>query len=361
MSKEIQIYHSIQEKIILRYLDKMWKILPVVFVAVFLVEIFLFLFVNFESIANEGAQFIFSNCYRLLFAFLPTIISYIFYFPCYIIYKNKKCNFHIKKSLYQVILYLAATSYAFIHPNYPVLLALYIIPIVTSSAFSKNAVGHSFSASTIGIIGYAIVQTTIFESGFYIQVAIVTEMIVVFATLIILKINDQIHEAFEKMIDALQKSNELRSKLHTDSLTGAFTREKLELDMKELNCKINSIAFVDMDNFKTINDNFGHGIGDEVLQKFVHVTNDENIFIYRLGGDEFLIASFLCAEELYKALVYKIQNFKYETKNCFGYIVTISCGIVHTKTFSQEEINRADRMMYTIKNSGKNLVKILDE
>lgn len=361
MSKAIQTYHSIQEKITLRSLDKMWKILPMVFVVVFLVEIVLFIFVNWEYISKDGTSFIINNYCKLIYSLLPTIISFIFYFPCYLFYKNQKTNFHIKKSFYQAILYLAATSYVFIHPNYPILLAMYIIPIVTSCAFSKTAVIRSFRFSTLGIILYVFVQSLIQNSTFYIQFAIVTEMLVVFSTLIVLNINGQFNEAFEKMLSAVEKSNELRDKLHTDTLTGAFTREKLELDMKELNNKIKSIAFVDMDNFKIINDSFGHGIGDEVLQKFVHITNDENIFIYRLGGDEFLIASLLVADELHKTLVYKMQNFKYETKKCFGKTVTISCGIIHTNSFTQDEINRADKMMYSIKNSGKNLVKILDE
>ena len=77
--------------------------------------------------------------------------------------------------------------------------------------------------------------------------------------------------------------------------------------------------------------------------------------------DEFLIASSLSAKKLYKNLVYKTQNFKYETKKTLGQSVTISCGIINVKEFSQAEINRADQMMYKIKHSSKNLVKVLDE
>jgi PleD family two-component response regulator len=44
-----------------------------------------------------------------------------------------------------------------------------------------------------------------------------------------------------------------------------------------------------------------------------------------------------------------------------GQSVTISCGIINVKEFSQAEINRADQMMYKIKHSSKNLVKVLDE
>ena len=87
----------------------------------------------------------------------------------------------------------------------------------------------------------------------------------------------------------------------------------------------------------------------------------EDINIYRLGGDEFLISSSLTGQELYERLVYKTSNFKYETKKYFGQSVTISCGIINAKNFSQEEINRADKFMYSIKHTGKNLIKVLEE
>ena len=118
---------------------------------------------------------------------------------------------------------------------------------------------------------------------------------------------------------------------------------------------------MDIDNFKKINDKFGHDKGDFVLSKFVQVMLSEDINIYRLGGDEFLISSSLTGQDLYKRLVYKTSNFKYETKKSFGQSVTISCGIINAKNFSQEEINRADKFMYTIKHTSKNLIKVLEE
>ena len=162
------------------------------------------------------------------------------------------------------------------------------------------------------------------------------------------------------MIAEMKKSNELTNKLHTDTLTCAFTREKLEEDLVTSDDNIKSIAFIDIDNFKMINDKFGHDKGDFVLVKIVQIMMDESVKLYRLGGDEFLIASSLSAKKLYKNLVYKTQNFKYETKKTLGQSVTISCGIINVKEFSQAEINRADQMMYKIKHSSKNLVKVLD-
>lgn len=360
MESKQQSFHSIQENTVLRYLDKMWKILPIVFLAVFLVEVFLFIFVSGNPAIKNDENYI-NKEWGLVQSFLPTVLAFIFYFPCYYLYKNKKSNFHMKKTYYQAILYLAASSYIFIHNGYSCLLAMYLIPIVTSCAFSKTAVTRSLKYSTFFIILYAIVQTLIKKTTYYIPVSIVTEMLVIFATLITININNQYHEAFEKMIAEMKKSNELTNKLHTDTLTCAFTREKLEEDLVTSDDNIKSIAFIDIDNFKMINDKFGHDKGDFVLVKIVQIMMDESVKLYRLGGDEFLIASSLSAKKLYKNLVYKTQNFKYETKKTLGQSVTISCGIINVKEFSQAEINRADQMMYKIKHSSKNLVKVLDE
>ena len=138
-----------------------------------------------------------------------------------------------------------------------------------------------------------------------------------------------------------------------------YSREQIE-KATEKNLPI-AVGFVDIDNFKSINDKFGHDKGDFVLVKFVQIMMSESVNLYRLGGDEFLITSSLPTEKLYKKLVYKTENFKYETKKTLGHSVTISCGIISVKEFSQTEINRADQMMYKIKRTSKNLVKVLDE
>lgn len=368
MESKQQSFHSIQENTVLMYLDKMWKILPIVFLVVFLIEAFLFIFVSGNPSIESDNNYI-NKEWGIVQSFLPTVLAFSFYFPCYYLYKNKKSNFHMKKTYYQAILYLVASSYIFIHNGYSCLLAMYLIPIVTSCAFSKTAVMRSFKYSTFFIILYAIVQSFIQKTSYYIPVSIVTELLVIFSTIITININNQYHEAFEKMIAAMKKSDELTNKLHADTLTGCFSREKLDIDMKfsensenEIDCvKINSIAFIDIDNFKKINDKFGHDKGDWVLSKFVQVMLSEDMNIYRLGGDEFLISSTLTAQNLYERLVYKTSNFKYETKKYFGQSVTISCGIINAKNFSQEEINRADQFMYSIKHTGKNLIKVLEE
>jgi len=357
-------FSSIQEKTILRYIDRMWQILPLVFISCAVVETGLFFFINGNQNTAGNISF-FNKKWTIIKAYLPTIFSFIFYFPCLLLYKRKHSNFHLKKTYYQAILYLAASSYIFIHSEYTILLAMYTIPILTSCAFSKTAVKRSFFYSTLFIIIYAIFQTVTTHSIYYIPTSLIIELIVIFSSLIAVNINKQYHEAFEKMSQAMKYSAELTNKLHTDTLTNAFTREKLEEDIQSVKDRknkfqTNSIAFIDIDNFKEINDKYGHDKGDWVLETFVWVVSEEEIKIYRFGGDEFILSSSISAEELYERLIYKNENFKYETKKHLGQTVTISCGIIHATDFTQEEIKRADNLMYDIKRTGKNLIKVLD-
>ncbi len=349
---------SIQEKSILNYIDRMWEILPFVFSFCALMEAMLFFLTSGKSYTAEDPNYI-KKSWTLFESFLPTILSFAFYFPCYRLYKNKRSNFHMKKTYYQTILYLSISSYVFIHNGYTILLAMYIVPIITSCAFGKSAVMRSLKYSTLCIIIYALVQTIRTHSSFYIPISAIIEMIVVFSTLIALNMSQQYNEVFAETAHALQHSDELTNKLHTDSLTNSYTREKLEEDIKN-NVPAKSIAFVDIDNFKNINDKHGHDKGDWVLEEFVWIVSEEGISIYRFGGDEFVISSSQSAEELYERIVYKTENFKYETKKKLGQAVTISCGIIHTEEFTHESIKRADELMYEIKKTGKNLIKILD-
>jgi diguanylate cyclase (GGDEF)-like protein len=85
--------------------------------------------------------------------------------------------------------------------------------------------------------------------------------------------------------------------IFTDYLTGANNRKKLDIYIRD---KINastekktfSAILIDLDNFKSINDTFGHDAGDNALQEFVKLLRTclrSNDFIARFGGDEFYI------------------------------------------------------------------------
>ena len=88
-----------------------------------------------------------------------------------------------------------------------------------------------------------------------------------------------------------EKTKELRDRLYIDSLTGLFNRIKLQEDLAEQ--KDASLIIINIDDFKEINDLFGHKIGDKILQDFTKklksLITTNNPKLYRLSGDEFAL------------------------------------------------------------------------
>jgi len=172
----------------------------------------------------------------------------------------------------------------------------------------------------------------------------------------------------ERTQELKEKNDELNILAITDNLTGIYNRVKLN---KELNKEIKrcerygeifSVIIIDIDNFKSINDSYGHQSGDTILAEFSQVLTDtlrETDILGRWGGEEFLILSPETDKEGILSLAEKIRR-AVETYS-FTAIkkVTASFG---TATYINEDqykmlIERADKALYRAKGSGKNQVQ----
>lgn len=167
----------------------------------------------------------------------------------------------------------------------------------------------------------------------------------------------------------LEKSiGEVRELSITDSLTGLFNRRYFDMILnKELdrakreNHSIN-LVFIDIDNFKYINDTFGHPSGDDFLV-FVANALKESMqrpadTIFRLGGDEFAaILSNMHPEDAVNFCFYIKEVFNKDNahKN-----VTLSMGIISISALNlidqQSIITAADKILYQAKKAGKNKI-----
>ena len=163
---------------------------------------------------------------------------------------------------------------------------------------------------------------------------------------------------------------ELEKLTITDPLTNTYNRRHfintcsdLFQQVKRSNIKA-TLAYIDIDDFKNINDNFGHEGGDKVLQEFSKLLKEHSRIaidnIFRIGGEEFCIISIdatLDSTYLYLNRVMKITN-EYFKKSKYGNI-TLSIGLVQftkeLKNFN-DLVKIADSKMYEAKNKGKNRV-----
>lgn len=154
---------------------------------------------------------------------------------------------------------------------------------------------------------------------------------------------------------------------HTDKLTGIANRVKGDLALqknielaKRLNQKF-AIIFFDIDYFKSVNDKFGHDIGDMALKNISNLVTsscrNDDIFI-RWGGEEFLIilpnANLNQAMKFANRLRENIQNAKIIPQRQ----ITCSFGVLEYQENDDKEkmIKQVDKLLYKAKNQGRNIV-----
>lgn len=165
----------------------------------------------------------------------------------------------------------------------------------------------------------------------------------------------------------VQTENRLQDLASKDELTRMNNRRRMQNLMKQLmsQCKSNKIAvaILDIDDFKKVNDTYGHNVGDMVLQKVAgHILEreTENVISCRWGGEEFLILS--TGEDAYGKLVSLVDEILSAVRNdTCSYKdnkirVTMSAGISRWKKDERIEhaISRADKCLYQAKETGKN-------
>lgn len=168
-----------------------------------------------------------------------------------------------------------------------------------------------------------------------------------------------------KLHQVLEKEKSLS---RIDFLTGAMSsREFYDTLERELfrahrhNHPI-TISYIDLDNFKSINDTFGHSAGDEVLKIIVTVmlTNLRKIdAVARLGGDEFAVLFPGTDHEAARKINLKLQQTLLNEMADRQYPVTFSIGsltCLEPPRSTDELIKMADNLMYTVKNNGKNAI-----
>ncbi|PDT08364.1 tetratricopeptide repeat-containing diguanylate cyclase [Rhizobium sp. M1] len=173
-------------------------------------------------------------------------------------------------------------------------------------------------------------------------------------------------ETLEASYQKLQEETDiLASAVYLDALTGLYNRKYLDSRFKELTAEKRpySIAMLDVDHFKAINDNFSHMIGDQVLSAIGTIlrsqlrVTDQAI---RFGGEEFVVllsGAPRGAADVCERLRSAVENWDW-SEICNGLHVTISIGVAGTLSAKSPNtiLEIADQNLYAAKKSGRNRV-----
>jgi diguanylate cyclase len=180
----------------------------------------------------------------------------------------------------------------------------------------------------------------------------------------------QAHEAEDRVRQLEAELEQVSEKIHEDQLTGALNRrgmdEAIDREIKRADRQLTpiSLALLDIDNFKLLNDTLGHQAGDHAL---VHLTTvikeslrptDE---VARYGGEEFIIIMSETSLDEALATVTRLQREltkKFFLHNNERKLITFSAGVAlrSINESADDVIARADHAMYQAKRSGKNRV-----
>jgi diguanylate cyclase len=195
-------------------------------------------------------------------------------------------------------------------------------------------------------------------------------------------------KARDKMVLARQEVQDAENRIHTleaklqhlselvreDQLTGSLNRRGLDDVFERETARSDRrgtplcIAILDLDDFKKLNDTYGHIAGDAALKHLVKIVKDtlrSMDVIARFGGEEFLI---LMPETSVEAAASTMTRLQRElTKHFFLHdnekvLITFSAGVALRRPNEEqtELVKRADKAMYTAKQTGKNRVVVAD-
>ena len=169
-------------------------------------------------------------------------------------------------------------------------------------------------------------------------------------------------KTYNKMYDAFKKSiASLNYDASHDKLTGVYNRAGYDVLKQNIDVKTSAVLLIDADNFKSINDTYGHTVGDCVLKKIANTLT--NVFrsddlVCRIGGDEFAIFMFNITKDLRMLIENKVTMINETLSDTTADSlpsVTLSVGVAFGK-FAQdvsEMIEQADMALYKVKERGR--------
>lgn len=192
----------------------------------------------------------------------------------------------------------------------------------------------------------------------------------------ILSLQDKLKDRDALILTQCELIADLSHRIQTDALTGIYNRAGISnrldsmISQHERMGSCVFVAFIDIDDFKTVNDTWGHEAGDIVLQTVadrLRASTRMHDIVGRWSGDEFVVAFSLSKEEiernLHMTIVNRISTAIRGTTieyNDFQISITVSigvfgyCGAEHVTP--SQLVAMADKKMYVAKQAGKNTV-----
>lgn len=158
----------------------------------------------------------------------------------------------------------------------------------------------------------------------------------------------------------LERREKLTYEATHDKLTGLYNRRGYDFLLKNVDLDTSALLLIDLDEFKGINDTYGHDVGDKVLTKVANAIRNSfrsQDYVCRIGGDEFAVIMIHADEEqtdLIRGKIWKINEYLQKKEEGVP-AISISAGVTFGEDGHIAEIvfKEADEALYLAKNEGK--------
>lgn len=235
----------------------------------------------------------------------------------------------------------------------------------------KGILGILWSFPTVVIVNFIMHQRQAMAANMLILLVLSPAMVQTFDYAIVLRMFASLTIVGVLASLFVNIINEQQDKLHqlaiTDPLTGLLNRltleENITLAIEQHNRILNpmTIVSIDIDHFKSINDQHGHDYGDQVIIQIANLLQQrcrKVDKVYRLGGEEFLVILFdsdiKSADVFAQSIQQSLAEFKFE----HNLSPTLSIGLaeVHEEKTWEQWLKHADENLYTAKQQGRNKI-----
>ena len=317
------------------------------------------------------------NIYLLNYIILPAIGLFALTFIADLFVRSPRFSLVVKEYLSLTLFVIFSFYLSLTHDIARVLLASFILPIFVSTIFLNVKITRWIfwiSSLAVCLVGVRIYFLGKLDNIMLMQIFVVCFMFLCSYLLAKILIRNG-HDNLTTLMRFDDKQQNMQEQLKLDPFTGLNNKKTfddyLPTFMEECQSaqKFLSLAMIDVDHFKSVNDLYGHATGDRVilyLSQSLKKIQTENIHAFRVGGDEFSVLFEGCnTEETYRiceALRTQMESCPFRAMDKKR--VTLSCGVVciNPKNADLEMfINAADSALYAAKNSGRNKVVIYND
>ena len=314
--------------------------------------------------------------YILKYVITPAILNS----TTYIIakYKNNsdKLSDEDKNFICSMALCTVAGIMSIFHSYYAPLWVAPSVALVFCSVFHNKRIYKWMLLYSMIIVAlscvYICTEDTTLSVSYIIEQCVVAEALTIVCGLVTRQVSTYQKEVLELTKKSMQNEEEYKNKLDYDTLTGVHSRVYMDKIIHKLfgvenGQDIVAFAIIDLDDFKKVNDTYGHDNGNIVLKVLGSLLNDyatKTEYVGRFGGEEFIIVfkdtskeqCFFKLEKIRRDLNLYVFDFMDEKISFSAGLVCCKSGTNYKKVFKL-----ADEALYISKKTGKNKITINDK